>query len=214
MMKSECLDKYFLLMEQRPQLFDDSDSLPIVKDREVIERFVTTTGKNIGVIYQSQYNLWIVDLIHSANGNLFTYERAVPSADGRGVVCIPHYKGQYILLKQYRHAIRSTQICFPRGFGENGVASFDNARKELHEEIGASVKWVEKIGEVAADSGLTSAIADVYLCEIDSYDSTACSEGITEIFLCSHHTLKMMIARGEINDSFTICAFALLSQNG
>lgn len=213
MTRSECLDKYFMLMEQRPQLFVVSDVLPIVKDREVIEQFVADTGKTVGVIYQSKYNCWVVDLIEGPNRKLFTYERAVPSADGRGIVCIPRYKGQYILLKQYRHAIRSTQICFPRGFGENGVASFDNARKELYEEIGASVKWVKKIGEVAADSGLTSAIADVYLCEIDSYDGTACSEGIAEIFLCSHHTLKTMIAHGEINDSFTICAFAMLPHN-
>ena len=213
MTKSECVDKYFLLMEQRPQLFTHSDILPIVKDRDVIEQYTADTGNTIGVIYQSKYNCWIIDLIEGNNGKYFTYERVVPSANGRGVVCVPVYKGQYILLKQYRHAIRSTQICFPRGYGEIGVDSAVNAQKELYEEIGALVKYAEKIGEVAADSGLTSAIADVYLCEIDSYDRTACSEGIAEVFLCSHHTLKMMIARGEINDSFTICAFAMLPHN-
>lgn len=210
MTKSECLDKYFALMKQRPQLFADSAILPIEKDRTVIEQFVADTGKTVGVIYQSKFNCWIVDLVHGSNGKMFTYERAVPAADGRGVVCVPVYKGQYILLKQYRHAIRDSQICFPRGFGESGVASAANAQRELFEEIGASVKNVKKLGEVAADSGLTSAVADVYLCEVDSFDNTARAERIAEIFLCSHHSLKTMAEHGEINDGFTLSALAML----
>lgn len=210
MMKTDCLDRYFSLMEQRPQLFADSEIMPIVKDREIIEEYIEETGKRIGVIYQSQYNAWIVDLICDKNNNLYTYERVVPGADGRGLVSIPVYEGQYILLKQYRHAIRGTQICFPRGYGEAGISSYDNALKELYEEIGASVKTARLIGTVAADSGLSGAITDVYLCEIESYSIEGRTEGITDIVLCSHEALKNMIAQGEITDSFTICAFAML----
>ena len=210
MKKRECLDRYFSLMEQRPQLFADSDIIPIVKDREIIEKYIDETGKNIGVIYQSQYNSWVVDLVCDKNNSLYTYERAIPSADGRGIVCIPVYKGQYILLKQYRHAIRRTQICFPRGYGEVGTSSYDNVLKEVYEEIGASVKTAKILGEVVADSGLSSAITDVYMCEIESYSIETRTEGITDIVLCSHEVLKNMISHGEITDSFTICAFALL----
>lgn len=212
MTQKECLDKYFSLMEQRPHLFTDSEIIPIVKDRKAIERFSEETGKLIGVIYQSRYNSWIVDLVRGKNGEFYTYERAVPGTDVRGVICIPIYKDQYILLKQYRHAIRGSQICFPRGYGEPSSSSIENVIRELYEELGATIKWVNKIGEVAADSGLTSAIADVYVCEVESYDSTVRSEGITDIFRCQGEELKAMISDGRINDGFTISAFAMMQQ--
>ena len=210
MTRKECLDRYFSLMKKRPNLFADSDIIPIVKDRETIEKYIDETGKHIGVIYQSQYNAWVVDLICDKENNLYTYERAIPSADGRGVVCIPIYKGQYILLNQYRHAIRETQLCFPRGYGETGMSSYDNVSKELYEEIGASVKTVRKIGEIVADSGLSSSITDVYVCEIESYSSTPHTEGIADIILCSQKVIKNMISQGTITDSFTVSAFTFM----
>ena len=206
----ECLDRYFTLMEQRPDLFRESDIIPIVKDRERIEKYMDETGKKIGVIYQSQYNTWVVDLICDQENKLYVYERAIPSADGRGVVCIPVYKEQYILLNQYRHAIRRTQLCFPRGYGETGMSSYDNVIKELHEEISASVKAIRKLGEITADSGLSSAITDVYMCEIESYSAMSNTEGIADIVLCPPNVMKKMISQGEITDSFTVSAFTLL----
>lgn len=213
MTRKDCLDRYFSLQQQRPQLFTDSDIISIVKDRGIIERFMDETGKRIGVLYQSKYNCWIVDLVCDQQQNMYAYERVIPAADGRGVVCVPIYKGQYILLKQYRHAIRKPQICFPRGYGECGITSHDNVIKELHEEIGAKVKTIKKIGEVTADSGLSSGITDVYVCDLESYDHKVFNEGITEILLCSHDMLKKMIVQGEVNDSFTLGAFTMLLLN-
>lgn len=211
MISTDHLDAYFALIEERPSLFARSELYPIVTDRNVIEEFVARTGMQIGVLYKSDYNIWVVDLIRDRNGQCYTYERVLPCADGRGVVCVPVCNGNYILLKQYRHAIRSTQVCFPRGYGEAGMSSADNAIKELREEIGATVKSVKKLGQIVADSGLLSVLTDVYLCDITSYDETKHNEGIVDIFPYTYDALAQMIARGDITDSFTLSAFALLS---
>ena len=214
MKEKECLNHYFSLMQQRPQLFEDSDIISIVKDRNLIESFINETGARIGVIYRSKYNCWVVDLVYDQKGNLYTYERVIPAANGRGIVCIPIYKGNYILLKQYRHAIRNTQICFPRGYGENCISSHDNTIKEIYEEIGATINKIYKIGEISADSGLSSGIADIYVCDVESYSADRCDEGILEMVLYSHNALKKMIEQGEINDGFTLGAFAMLECRG
>ena len=90
------------------------------------------------------------------------------------------------------------------------MSSYDNVIKELHEEISASVKAIRKLGEITADSGLSSAITDVYMCEIESYSAVSNTEGIADIVLCPPNVMKKMISQGEITDSFTVSAFTLL----
>lgn len=204
------IDEYFLLMEQRPELFNQSEELPIVTDRKIIEDYMQKENRKIGIVYKSKYNMMLVDLIKSSDGTLYSYERIVPASLGRAVVCIPVYKGKVVMLHQFRHAPREYQLCFPRGFGENGISSEDNARKELFEEIGADVRCAEYLGRVIADSGLSSGGADILLCEIDSYIKGITEEGISstsELTLCQ---LENKIARGEITDGFTLSALALL----
>ena len=49
-------------------------------------------------------------------------------------VCVPVFEGRFVLLRQYRHAIREFQYGFPRGFGEAGVSVEENVREEIQEE--------------------------------------------------------------------------------
>lgn len=212
MIIKERLDEYFRLMEERPQLFLSSDVIEIVKDRGILEEYTKNFGKELGVIYKSDYNLLVVDLVRSC-GNLFPYERIIPTADGRGVVCIPVYNRKLVLLRQYRHATRSEQICFPRGFGEKGLPSYENAKKELYEEIGAGCKEVVKIGELTPDSGLISSVCDVYLCSVSNVEMTA-DEGITDMLFLSVDELKGLVSNEEIADGFTLAAIAILDAVG
>ena len=202
------LDEYFKLMKERPELFLSSDVISIVKDRGELEEYSETSGVDLGVVYKSNFNLLVVDLVESG-GKRFPYERVISARDGRGVICVPVYKGKLLLLDQYRHATRSRQLSFPRGFGENGLSSLENAKKELWEEIGASCDKLLKLGELTPDSGLTSALCDVYLCHVDAFINNH-EEGIIDIVCLSLSEVKSLIASGEIVDGFTLSAISLL----
>ena len=109
---------YLRLMRERPELFQDDNRLKIVTNLEVVDDFEKKTGKKIGVVYQSEYHLFVVDLVEDTEGYRFAYERLVPAVRKGAVVSIPIYKGKMVLLRQFRHALRSVQYAFPRGFGE------------------------------------------------------------------------------------------------
>ena len=72
----------------------------------------------------------VVDVVRAKNGSLFAYERLMNRVMRGAVVIVPYYNGKYILLRQYRHALREYQYGFPRGFGEEGMSAKENAGKE------------------------------------------------------------------------------------
>lgn len=202
------LREYFDLMENRPDLFRDSELIPIEKDIETIRRFSAQTGKKIGVLYHSQYNMLITDLITPANGSPYVYERIVPHAEG-GVVAVAKYQGKFVLLKQFRHSFRDFQYCFVRGYGEQGISAEENAAKELSEEIEGVVNRCIFLGKLTADSGLSSGITSVYLCEVQSAARKIGFEGIQDIILLDEQELVHWIESGKINDGFTLSAYTL-----
>ena len=214
MKATNAINEYFELMKKRPEAFLPSKEIEIVTDREVLESYVKETGKELGVVYKSPYNTLVVDLVKAGDRH-FRYERIIPSALGRGTVCVSVYNGKFVLIRQYRHPIRAYQLGFVRGFGEDGLCAVENAKKELSEELGATVKAAKALGEVAADSGLSFGIADVVLCELSSYETQKGHEGIVSSVELSFDELKEKISSGEINDGFTLSAVALYeaSQN-
>ncbi|MBE6733895.1 MAG: NUDIX hydrolase [Ruminococcaceae bacterium] len=207
---TDCIEAYFELMRNRPELFSPSDIYPIVTDKKTLEDYTQATNKPLGVVYQSDYHIVVVDLIENDDGSYYTYERTIPDKTGRGVVCVPEYEGKYILLRQYRHPIRGVQLGFPRGFGENGLTSTQNAKKELSEELEANVSDARKIGEITPDSGFLGGIVDILHCTVTSYNPNSRNEGVLETLLCTYEELSQMIKDGIITDSFTICGFSML----
>ena len=156
----------------------------------------------------------LVDLVKNKNGDLFSYDRLIGTSTGVPVVTIPVYDGKFVLIKQYRHAIRSIQYAFPRGFGEDGLSAEENAVKELSEEVGATFAddaRIKVIGSVTADSGITSGKVFVVYCEIISYEEKIGYEGIQKTILLSERELGDWIKRGRIDDGFTLAAYSLFS---
>lgn len=200
--------RYCELMKERPELFRQSEYLEIETDRAAVEAFSRSSGREIGVVYESPYSMMVVDLVTDKSGRSFAYERVVPANMG-GIVCVPIHDGRFVLLRQYRHALRNFQLAFPRGFGEAGLTSAENLRKETKEEIGADVLSFEHLGSVAPDSGMTSNTADVYLCHVTVPSVIFGYEGIDKMVLADEAKLKTMIASGKISDSFTLSAYAL-----
>ena len=176
-------------------------------------------GYRFGVVYKSRYNTMIVDpikVVSSGQGDnkeptFSTYERVVPSSGKDGVVMIPVYKGKFILIRQFRHAIRSEQYSFPRGFAEKvDKDSAESAIRELKEELGAQVsKEPRFLNCVTPDSGLASTQASVFLVEIDAYDPKIGHEGIEGSIELTAEEMNKGIEDGDINDGFTLSAWAM-----
>ena len=205
---SKELKDYFTLMGERPELFLESEIYPIVKDYETILKFEKDTGKKIGVLYASEYNMLLADLIHPEGKEMFVYERIVP-VEPNSIVVVAICQNRFVLLKQYRHAIRDFQYSFVRGYGAFGLSPEENAEKELFEEIGSQFISSKFLGYITADSGLTAGITAVYLCEITEPKYKSIAEGIKEVHLVDPAELEKMIAERDINDGMTLAAYAL-----
>lgn len=200
--------RYLRLMEERPEAFTADPFLPIETNPELVAQFTARTGRTIGVVYESPYRLMVVDLVRGPEG-LFAYERVLPAAQGAAIVAVPMWKGNFVLLEQFRHALRDVQTAFPRGFGENGLSAEENAQKEVWEELHAQVLEQRPLGKIVADSGMTGGETHAILCRITKPELPLGYEGIYGMVCLSQEELEREIACGHINDGFTLSAYAL-----
>ena len=202
--------RYLALMDERPECFQNTGPIYIVKDWTVIEEYQQRTGKTIGVCYESEYNIFVVDLVYEHEGEFFCYERILPATPKGSVVCVPEYNSQYILLKQYRHSMRDYQYAFPRGYAAPELTGEQNACKEIEEELGAKVTKTRFLGSVVADSGLSGQTVEIYVCYVESYQNHYGYEGIVETYIASEDELVQMIRNNKITDGFTLAAYCYL----
>ena len=207
------LKRYYELMEERPQEFLKSEIIDIITDETTIEEFCRKNNVKTGVVYESKYHIMVVDVVKDKNGRMFTYERILNTVPGGSVVITIH-NDKFVLLEQFRHAMRCRQYAFPRGFKELKISNIENAKKELNEEIkvnnsdNVSYRF---IGNIIADSGLCGNVADVYLCTItdDEDISARATEGIVGTKEVTQDGLNDMIRNGSIDDGFSLAAYSL-----
>lgn len=211
--KQSNLTKYQQLWEKRKEMFADNHLLPLVdpqKEYDILLQYELAHHTQLGVIHESPYYLHIVDLIHQGANQYFTYERFIPTVPSGAIVVVAIYQGSYLLLRQFRHAIRDYQMGFIRGFGETDITAIENVKKEIMEEIGGKVIGIPTyLGEITGDSGILGTKVSVYQAEIDTFDHGEMKEGIEEILLYTKEQLLKAIASKEIEDSFTLAAFTL-----
>ena len=209
------LKKYIALKNKsKDQRFAESDVYPIADTNEpyTVEKLLRLeeiSGYRFGVVYQSKYNTMVVDPICSEKKSYFPYERIWPSA-GNGVVILTKYRDKFLLLNQFRHAIRREQYAFPRGFAEEGSSPEENVIREISEELGAKVKGTpQKLGQIATDSGLTGACIYAYSVEIEQYEKKINYEGIRSVVELSAQELDEWVRTGKIDDGFTLSTYFL-----
>ena len=198
----------------------DADKENSVKD---LYRYEELTGRQFGLIHQSKFSTLLVDPVLEPGKvqnikNLMSYERVLPgklppAGKYDGVVIIPRLHGRYVLITQYRHALRRDQLCFPRGFADKKCI-YDDLKRELKEEIGTEIKdnrVFHFLGSITPDSGLTSKTAAVYLADLDSVgQSNDPAEAIKKSGLYTAEDIFAMIGSGEIDDGFTVSAAMFL----
>lgn len=209
MTKKEMNERYLKLMEDNPSLYKNTENIRIEKNMETIENYEQKHGVKIGVVYESKYNLLVVDLLHEEGKGYYTYERIISAASGKAIVAVAKCKEKFVLLHQYRYPINDCQFAFVRGFGESGLSGEKNTAKEVLEEIGAQAGDITYLGEVYSDSGLCAKSVSVYLCNVDNMTCPDNHEGIKSILLVSEEELEEMINEGKITDGFTLSALLL-----
>lgn len=208
------LRDYQAYRNRHADLFAPSAEVPVADtdDRGVMRELVRSMEiyhQKYGMIYQSRYNTFLVDPIARPDGTYYAFERVLPTA-GNGVVIAAWKAGKFILLKQYRHALRAEQYCFPRGYAEPGATPAENIRRELAEELHATiVQKPQSLGFLEPDSGLTSRWIEVFLAELDDYQANIGHEGILEVREVNPEELESMIEDGTVSDGYTIGAMEL-----
>jgi ADP-ribose pyrophosphatase len=221
------LEDYFAFAKAHPALFVNPPGAGftiLLDEAEIREaesqmaqwlkaKGLPTDWARVGIAFQDQYAMILRDAVRFPNGALGTYIRMV--GDGTpGVIVLPVYWGQVLLIRHFRHATRTWHIEIPRGFGKKGLSNEENARRELEEEIGATICRLVSLGRVYPDTGALSEYNDFFYAEVESYGELEADEAIVELLPTSLSEFERMIRENEMTDGFTLTAYALAKAQG
>jgi ADP-ribose pyrophosphatase len=217
------LAAYFSLVTARPELFSNPPgaSFEILLEEPDIRRAEEyMAGKlkafgapaewaEVGVAFRDQYVTIVRDAVRFADGSLGTYIRGVPAEDDFvGVVTLPIWRGQVLLIRHFRHATRNWHLELPRGFG-SAADPRESARRELAEEIGAKDVQLTELGEAYPDSGMDCSRVAFFYAEVGTFGQPEVHEGITEILPTPLADFERMVRDGEFHDGFLLTAYGL-----
>ena len=210
MEQKDSITAYFEFVKERPDLFTQSDRIPLVLDEERMRDFSRLSGRPRGIGYQYRgFYRGVAELCKKKNGTDFSYARVIYEQPTNGAVALPYRGGCFGLLRNFRHSCREELLELPRGFAKKGLTPEENIREELYEEMNAEVTGLVKLGTVRADTGLAAGYADVFLAEVASARAQVGHEGIRELVWLEEKELYRLIASGEITDGFTLSALSL-----
>lgn len=162
-----------------------------------------------GVVYADPYFMVVRDAVRTPSGALGTYSRIISAGNASGVVVLPRFDDQVVLVRHFRHSTRTWHLELPRGFGMPGSDPGDDARRELREEIGVSATALHDLGVTYPDSGATGTPVRLFYAEVTEPPFAAdTEEGIEAVRGVSPAELGRMIADETITDGFTMSAYS------
>lgn len=222
---------YEKLPRKFPELFSNVDApIRIITDPVVIAQWQERrrsqlaqygeplTWAEIGIVYDDPYVVILRDLVEFPSGSMNGYMRMFHRADLEGkdnvaVAVLPVLDGKIYLLHQFRHATRQWYYEIPRGFGEHGIATEDQARNELREEIDGEIEELVDLGLLYLNTGLEATCVNLFYARLKSVGKPSDFEGIESSLSVSIVELEDLIASGKITDSFTIAAYTRAKLN-
>ena len=222
---------YEKLPRKFPELFSNVDApIRIITDPIVIAQWQERrrsqlaqygeplTWAEIGIVYDDPYIVILRDLVEFPDGSFNSYMRLFHRADLEGetnlaVAILPELEGRIYLLRLFRHATRRWHYEIPRGFGEHGIATEDQARNELREEIDGEVEELVDLGILYLNTGLETTCVNLFFARLKSGGKPNDFEGIERSLLVSLAELEELIVSGKITDSFTIAAYTRAKLN-
>ncbi len=149
------------------------------------------------------------DLVTLANGH--EEVREVIRHPGAAVV-VPHLgKGRYLLVRQFRYALRRETLEFPAGRLEPGEQPLDCARRELREETGYIAQRWTHLFSLHPAPGYSDELLEIFLAEGLTAGPSQPDED--EQVLAVQVSLKELLERfkaGRITDAKTNSALLYL----
>ena len=168
-----------------------------------------------GIVFEDQYVLLVRDAVVLPDGREGTYlrlfERASLSGQ-TGVVIVPTFQGNVVLVRIFRHAVRDWAMELPRGYRDETESLEDAARREIAEEIGVEASAVKHLGVVQPNSAILASEIAVVTAELSQAPDTARSapgDAIAGLVLKSDSGVQEAVRLGDIKDSLSIAAFCM-----
>ncbi|MBI4372951.1 MAG: NUDIX hydrolase [Candidatus Omnitrophica bacterium] len=162
-------------------------------------------------IYQARmFDLKAVKM-RAPDGHEFQHE--IIFHPGAAVV-IPHLgSDQFVLIRQYRTAVRKVIWEFPAGTLERGEAPLACAKREIVEETGFEAgKW-QKLGLLYPAPGISTELMHIFLAsELKPSKMSLDRDEFIQRKIVSFSRLQKMILSGRITDGKTIAGFFYYSQ--
>lgn len=199
--------EYLELIRRYPKLVDPvgdyaKGEIQIILDPQEMAAIEKSTGRDVGLVKQDKYWLWINDACQFPSGHKGVYGRifwinALDSPPGVAVMpVLPD--GRIVLNCNFRHSTRSWEIELPRGGVNVGEALEDAAKREAMEETGMLLDHLTFLGNIPPDTGLTGTIAAVYMAKvIDRKDpEQEETEAIEEVLALAVDEIKQAFLKG------------------
>jgi ADP-ribose pyrophosphatase len=159
-----------------------------------------------------------VDAVEMPDGSVA--EREVVEHDNAVAVVAMEPDGNVILIRHYRHPVRTRVLEIPAGkLDVDGEAPPDAARRELAEEVGLEADDLVELLHFHNSAGWSEEATTVYL----AVDVRPC--GVPEGFTAEHEEADLQIVRmgldealelvdsGEINDAKTVIGLLLADRH-
>lgn len=217
-----CLRRYWALRRSEPELFENPKGCPtsIVLDETEIRRIqdaveVERTAADwpvddlrVGVLAEDYYVGYIVrDAVRFSDGRPGLYNRVVASG---GIVVLPILNDSIALIRIFRHAARRWFLEAPQGLVPPGADPAEEARRELIEEMGATVGELTSLGVVYTSTALTSENLKMFAAQISATGAPQLSEGIDDVRIIPKGDIDRLLLDGTICDGPTT---ALITQS-
>ena len=213
-------DRYRALLAARPALAaNPAGGITVVSDPSetariegiMADRFAAQglprEWARAGIFYEDPYIILLRDAVIFPDGKPGLYHRVIARHDEpTGVAVLGRYDGNIVLVRHFRHPSRAWHLEIPRGAVGADEDPFDVAHLEISEEIGGTIRSIERLGLLRGASALMRHSVVLVYAELESVGTPALGEGIAEILLVSPTEFERMIAESAITDAFTVAA--------
>jgi len=216
--QSGMTDGYFKLMRERPDLFENNSAsgIEILTRPDEIRAAQESTRRTrqmrnldvsdlrVGLLGTDPYMIILRDAVRFSDGTLGLYNRIVET---RCVAVLPLLSNCPVLIRIFRHALRSWSLEFPRGGYDPGETSEMTVHRELREEIGANIRELIPLGDFTPGGASLSVRADLYAALIDGVGKPDRADNITEIKVVGVAKVEELIRSSQIIDGFSLSLF-------
>ena len=135
---------------------------------------------------------------------------SIRTRDFAAIVAVtePH---EVVLIRSYKHGLRSFSLAVPAGYVEEGEDSLTSAKRELREETGYEASEWTSLGRYVVDGNYGVATEHVYLARRVKKVTEPASGDLEEmeILLVPLHDVMALLLRGEIAQLSSAAALAL-----